>query len=297
MSLAGRHAQCGEPCRSPDALPGHSYLNTSKVKKTKKLVSQIVSLVVNTDMDDLVQLLYFNLSNSKLEGTKSAAFSLPAGYTCPGASECLAWFDRKEGKLKDGPKAKIRCFAATIEAAFPSVSKSVDRNLALLKAAFREGGIARMTRLIEQSLPASYYRNIRVHADGDFYSKDYFLAWMTVAANNPQRLFYAYTKNLPVWVKYRAAVPANFVLTASQGGKWDNLIALHGLRKAVVVYHPSEAKKLRLKIDHDDRHARNPKGGDFALLLHGQQKAGSEASAALKRMRDEGVEYSYGRKK
>lgn len=93
-------------------------------------------------------------------------------------------------------------------------------------------------------------------------------------------------------------MPDNFVLTASYGGKWDNLIEPNKLRSAVVVFHPDEAERLGLEIDHDDSHARNPHGGDFALLLHNpSQKSGSEASAAIKRMKAENVQFSYSRKK
>jgi len=237
--------------------------------------------------------LSFGLDNSKLPAD-TAAFSLPAGYTCPGACDCLAWFDRDRMKIVDGPKAQYRCFAASMEAAFSTVRKAVDNNLALLKQAKTEAGMA---SLIDMSLPARRFSAIRVHADGDFFSQAYFLAWMRVARENPQRVFYAYTKNLPVWVRNRDKVPDNFVLTASQGGKWDAMIEGNGLRKAVVVYHPDEAFSLGLEIDHDDSHARRADGRDFALLLHGTQPKDSEAAAALKRMRDEGVEFSYSRKK
>ena len=237
--------------------------------------------------------LRFSLDNAKLLGTKTAAFSLPAGYSCPGACDCLAHFDRETNKLVDGPNQKHRCFAASLEAAFTSVRVSVDRNYNLLKAAKT---VEEMTELIHMSLPGVFYENIRIHADGDFYSANYFLAWCEVARRNPERIFYAYTKSLPFWVKYRAIIPKNLVLTASWGGKWDDLIEKNGLRYAKVVLHPEEAKKLKLKIDHDDSLARDPKAKSFALLIHGMQGAGTEASAAIKRLKAEGVEYSYGRK-
>lgn len=37
--------------------------------------------------------LHCNTKNAKLIHTRTAAFSLPAGFTCPGADKCLAWFD------------------------------------------------------------------------------------------------------------------------------------------------------------------------------------------------------------
>lgn len=239
-------------------------------------------------------MLYFSLNNAKLAGTKTAAFSLPAGYSCPGAKDCLAWFDRDKKKLMDGKHQKFRCFAATMEAAFPSVAKSVDNNLRKLKEAKT---VEAMAELIHRSLPGAHYENIRVHADGDFYSADYFMAWMSVASRHPERIFYAYTKSLQIWIKYKALVPPNFVLTASKGGKWDLQIPIHGLRYAEVVYHPEEAEKLGLQIDHDDGIARDANAPSFALLLHGQQSTGSEAGAALKRMKKENINYSYSHKK
>tara|TARA_R110002110_G_scaffold8326_9_gene41908 strand:- start:11742 stop:12548 length:807 start_codon:yes stop_codon:yes gene_type:complete len=235
--------------------------------------------------------LYFGLNNAKLP-KNTAAFSLPAGYTCPGACDCLAHFDREEGKLIDGPKSKFRCFAASLEAAFPNVRKSVDRNLAILKDARTT---ERMADVIELSLPPRLFENIRVHADGDFYNQSYFLAWMEVARRNPSRLFYAYTKNLPVWVKFKKTVPENFALTASRGGKWDSMIEPNNLRSTTVVYHPDEAHALGLEIDHDDGLARDPNAGDFALLIHGVGAKGSKHSAAIKRLKSEGVEFSYGK--
>jgi hypothetical protein len=237
--------------------------------------------------------LTFGTTNAKLAGQGIATFSLPAGYTCPGAKDCLSKFDRKTRKIRDGRDTEYRCYAASLEASFRSVSDSVDRNLALLKKA---KALPTMVDLIENSLPQRGFSTIRVHAHGDFYSADYFIAWMELARRNPKRLFYAYTKSLQLWIRFQPLVPQNFVLTASYGGKWDALIEKHDLRNAVVVYHPDEATALGLEIDHDDSLARDPKVKRFALLLHGTQAAGSDASAAIKRLKQEGVAFSYGRK-
>lgn len=91
------------------------------------------------------------------------------------------------------------------------------------------------------------------------------------------------------------------ILPSSQrpasGGKWDNLIEPNKLRSATVVFHPEEAERLGLEIDHDDSHARNPDGGDFALLIHGMGAKGSEHNAAIKRLKAEKIEYAYSKKK
>ena len=68
------------------------------------------------------------------------------------------------------------------------------------------------------------------------------------------------------------------------------------LRSAKVVFSEAEAAELELEIDHDDSHAAKPslRDQDFALLIHGTQPAGSEASTALKKLKGKG---SYSRKR
>ena len=236
--------------------------------------------------------LFFGRGNSKLP-PDVATFSIPAGFTCPGANECLSKFDRNKRKLVDGPNQQHRCFAASTEAIRPSVRKSLDRNWALLK---RARTTENMVALIMRSMLPAYWSKIRVHVHGDYYNMAYFLAWMEVARQHPERLFYSYTKSLEYWVAAMSLVPKNYVLTASRGGKFDHLIEKHNLREAVVVYHPEEAEALGLEIDHDDSHAMLDDGKNFALLIHGQGAKGSRHSAARKRLIKENISFSYGRK-
>lgn len=80
------------------------------------------------------------------------------------------------------------------------------------------------------------------------------------------------------------ALPENLILTASRGGKYDELIDLHGWKEALVVYSEQEAIDKGLEIDHDDSHAAYGKE-NFALLLHGVQPKGSVAGEALKQIK------------
>ena len=63
-------------------------------------------------------MLKFKDANGKLKkmakrlGVKLKTFTLPAGYTCGGAKDCLAYADRKTGKVRDGKETKFRCFMA-----------------------------------------------------------------------------------------------------------------------------------------------------------------------------------------
>jgi hypothetical protein len=143
-----------------------------------------------------------------------------------------------------------------------------------------------MVTLISQSLPAEQF--VRIHVSGDFYNQNYFDAWCSVARIYANRTFYAYTKSLTFWVARLSTIPTNFVLTASKGGRYDDLIAKHNLKYAEVVYTEADAAAKGLEIDHDDYHAiigTKP----FALLLHGGQPAKSLASKALSVLKKQGI--------
>jgi len=219
-------------------------------------------------------MLKFNRGNAKL-GNDIFTFSLPAGYSCPGARECLSRAGRNGSGIQDGLETKFRCFAASAEAQYPAVREQRWYNFDLLKGKTTE----QMVQLIEASLPKKA-NLIRVHVSGDFFNESYFDAWMEVARKNPLRTFYAYTKSLHLWVSKLGEIPKNFALNASRGGIHDWLIEAHNLKSAEVVFSEADAKAKGLEIDHDDSHAYKS-GKSFALLIHGTQPAGSLASKAV----------------
>jgi len=231
-------------------------------------------------------LLKFGEPNAKLKkmlkklSLKLKTFTLPAGHTCPGANECLSRADRVTGKIKDGPNTLFRCFAASAEAVYPSLRKMVWHNLGLLKDSLVDG-VDACADLICESLPKNF-DIMRVHVGGDYFSEKYLKAWIEVAKRNPERVFYSYSKSLPFFTRF--ALPDNLVLTASRGGKHDELIDLHGWKEALVVYSEEEAEERGLEIDHDDTHAAFGKE-NFALLIHGTQPKGSAASKALQKIK------------
>tara|TARA_R110002020_G_scaffold200463_2_gene402760 strand:+ start:2772 stop:3320 length:549 start_codon:yes stop_codon:yes gene_type:complete len=136
---------------------------------------------------------------------------------------------------------------------------------------------------------------MRIHVSGDFFNSRYFNAWVRVAIANPEIHFYAYTKAVKYWVECPYKIPSNLNLTASYGGWDDQRIEENKLKYSKIVFHPDEAAKLNLEIDHDDSHAKHGTKS-FALLLHGTQPAKSLASKALQRLRRENIKFSYGRK-
>lgn len=228
--------------------------------------------------------LIFGRANSKLiklqtkTGKRLYTFSLLSGHSCPGAKDCKAYVEEVNGtrKLIDGPNAEFRCFSASQEALFKNVYQSRKTNFDLIKSC--GNSMSKMTAIIMESLPQDM-EILRIHVAGDMFTYNYLLAWCEVARLNPTKLFYAYTKSIPLLIKARqnGAIPKNLSITVSRGGKWDSLIDKHKLKEAIVVYSKSEAKNMGLIIDEDDSHALFGKKS-FGLLIHGQGKKGSKQS-------------------
>jgi hypothetical protein len=231
-------------------------------------------------------LLKFGEPNAKLKklirklGLTLKTFTLPAGWSCPAAKDCLSKADRVTGKVSDGPDTEFRCFMASAEARSPSLRKLVWHNLGLLKDSLVDG-VDACADLICASLPDKF-DIMRVHVGGDYFNVKYLQAWIEVAKRNPEKIFYSYSKSLHFFKQF--ALPSNLVLTASRGGKYDELIDLHGWKEALVVYSEQEAIDKGLEIDHDDTHAAFGKK-NFALLIHGTQPKGSAASKALQKIK------------
>ena len=234
------------------------------------------------------QLLKFQKGNAKLDKSIHT-FSLPAGHSCPFAFECKASADKKTGKITDGADQKFRCFSASAEAFYPQVRTARWYNYDLLRNLKSKKA---MVNLIQNSIPVKAMK-FRVHVSGDFFNQIYFDAWMEVAKNNPDKLFYSYTKSIIYWINRINSIPNNFKLTSSMGGKKDVLIEAHNLKYAKVILDEAEAKGL--EIDHDDSHAYDGHKS-FALLVHGTQKKGSVAASALTNLRKVGIK-GYSKKK
>lgn len=220
----------------------------------------------------------FSKANGKLEKLARAvdipasavySFNIPAGHSCPFASDCFSKADRITGKILDGPAMKFRCYAASLEALYPSVRAMYWGNFEEVKRLAMAGDADLLAREILQALPQKA-RVIRVHTSGDFFNNTYFKAWLKVAQIAPNIRFYAYTKALQYWVDSRAEIPPNFILTASRGGKFDELIDRHNLPESVVVPSEEAATALGLEVDTDDSHA-FAGGKSFALVIHGTQ--------------------------
>tara|TARA_R110002051_G_scaffold32786_7_gene74035 strand:- start:9447 stop:10244 length:798 start_codon:yes stop_codon:yes gene_type:complete len=257
-------------------------------------------------------MLKFSNANAKTEALKQVpelaeylkdkrkiySLDLLSGYSCPYAEKCLskATFDISTGKrkIKDGLKTEFRCFSASQEVQYNNVYNLRKHNFDTLRQSNN------MDLMLMDSLPKDT-GIVRIHVAGDFFSPEYMWAWWLTASENPDILFYAYTKSLRYWIDIPNEMPIldNFILTASYGGRDDYLIDELGLRSTKVVFSEAEAEMLGLEIDHDDSHAARPsmRDQDFALLVHGTQPKGSEAAEALKLLKKNKVKHSYNRKK
>lgn len=247
------------------------------------------------DKDDIGDPRLNGISNSCLLGFSKKGnakithpfFSLPAGYSCPGAKKCFSKADRETGKVTDKKSTEFRCYAASQEAIYKNTRNARWKNFDLLLEA---GSKDAMYKLIKDSIKYHFNDNIsllRIHESGDFFNQSYFDAWLKVAQEMPHTIFYAYTKALPYWVARLSQIPNNFKLNASKGGHYDSLIDKYHLKYAEVVFSVEEAKEKRLYIDKDDTLAWK-QDKPFAILLHGTQPAGSEASVALSKLKKAG---------
>lgn len=231
------------------------------------------------------------------EGRKVYSLDLSAGYSCPGALDCLSRAVEREDSpgrftILDGPNCRFRCFSASQEVQYTATRKLRRHNFDCLRKA---RGVKACRNLLADSLPADI-GVLRFHVSGDFFKLAYLQGALALANERPDVLFYAYTKSLrfieryePMWNPGLGIFnpQGNFLITASRGGKYDYAIRDLGLREAVVVFSEAEAERHNLPIDHDDSHAATV-GRSFALLLHGTQPKGSEAATALSQLKGKG---------
>lgn len=176
-------------------------------------------------------------------------WNLPTGWSYPFAKECLVKVDRGSGKF-DVHRGTCRCYAASAER-FPGVRNARWANFDLMKA----GGRPEIPKACKA---------IRIHMSGDFFNQAYFDLWLDICRSRPDIEFWAYTKSLSYWVARLDQIPSNLVLTASYGGRQDELVESYGL-KNVKIYPSADLVEPGRPIDTNDDWARIP-GVNFALL-------------------------------
>ncbi len=234
--------------------------------------------------------------NAKLD-KNIATFSLLSGYSCPGADKCYTKViidNNGKKKIEDGKHQEFRCFSASQEVLYAGVYNNRSHNYNIIlnivkdKSKTYNEKVETIHNLLKISLPQLHKWDIlRLHVGGDIFCLEYFDALIQLAKDYSNKLFYAYTKSVHLWVKRLNEIPDNFILTASYGGKYDDLIDKYNLKSVKVVMSNEEAEMWNLEIDHDDSHAYEGKD-NFALLLHGSQKKDTNASKALSALKKSG---------
>ena len=178
--------------------------------------------------------------NSELKPHRIYNFAIPA------------WFVRLDGKVfktcpNAGACAQV-CYARNGTYLFSNVLAAHTKNLRLtldepvlfralinkelshkrFKPTFQPRQMPEGTELTDDHWLQAWIRNggaaVRIHDSGDFYSEPYLYLWFAIAADNPQVLFYAYTKEVAMLKQHGAKAPINFRWLYSTGGLQDDLI-------------------------------------------------------------------------
>lgn len=144
-----------------------------------------------------------------------ATFDLPAGWTCPKADICKTFTDRDNGKMKK--MGRFTCYASKAEGYSPFARRLRWHNFDEIQSCGKD--IDAIATLIHNSLPVGV-KIVRIHASGDFYSPEYFQAWVKVASMNKGVSFFGYTKVL-AYALYN--MPRNMKIQYSYGSKDDAL--------------------------------------------------------------------------
>ena len=132
-------------------------------------------------------------------------FSLPAYKTitgktvCPFAKDCIKY-----------------CYAQKGNYRYPSVIKGLNNRYELSKT---DDFVPQMNATIILQRPT----HVRIHDSGDFYSTEYLNKWVTIAKDNKEVIFYAYTKSIKFFVD-GLTLPKNMKIIFSEGSKTDDLI-------------------------------------------------------------------------
>ena len=234
------------------------------------------------------------------------SFSIPAGWTCPGALNCLT--KREKGRIADYQTPDdngftYRCYAASLEVVYKGLAKKLDENFSNLKLCKTE---KQLVSLILSSLKndkntAALFHGggaLRVHIHGDFYNYMYLKAWFAVAKFLPDIRFYSYTKSLQYLKRYKeefGSFPDNYLLTWSKGSRFDSIGPALGIKSATLVKDEEEAKALGLEVDHNDLKALNGTV-DFALEPHGTQPKGHILNKIIQAKRKAGKFAGYNKK-
>lgn len=176
----------------------------------------------------------------KLNSTRLYEFNLPAVITCPFAGSC-----------------KSICYADKGTYLYSNVKKKYQFNFELTKQ-------TDFIQLIQKELELKRVEAVRIHSSGDFYSLNYLKKWIKIAQQNPNVLFYGYTKSVPLFKN--VTLPSNFIFCFSDGGTHDKMIKETDRR--AVIFDTLEAMTEQGFIDCSENDLLMTKTYKIGLLKH-----------------------------
>jgi len=151
---------------------------------------------------------------SKENKSKIFNFSIPAyktrsgKITCPFAKDCIKYCYAQKGNYTR----------------FPVVQDLMEQKYKISKT-------NNFIPLMNEEIRKKKATHIRIHDSGDFYSIAYLKKWVTIANDNKEVIFYAYTKSIKFFID-GLKLPKNLKIIFSEGSKTDNLINVNKHRHA-----------------------------------------------------------------
>ena len=179
--------------------------------------------------------------------------NLPARITCPCRGECEEF-----------------CYATQGRYVFKNVIESMEFKYKMSKLEeFRWFVFEELKYWRRKAKGAELY--VRVHDSGDYYSIEYARKWLDIARDNPDCVFYSYTKCVDMWhtLYDNNEVPENYRIIMSTQGSQDLLIRPDD-RIAIVVQDESCIKEGMVNGTGNDYYATYAK--IVALPYHGSKK-------------------------
>jgi hypothetical protein len=174
--------------------------------------------------------------------------------TCPNATKCVAG-----------------CYAKMGAYVWSNVAKAYEGRLALSKDVnFTEVIKHNIDKLINKHKDGTIL--IRIHDSGDFYSKEYYEQWKSIALHykaNKRIKFYAYSKMVSMLKDDKR--PDNFSIIFSFGGKEDKLINVKKDRHSRVFESSEELEAAGYVNASDDDMLALTKNNKVGLVYHGNK--------------------------
>lgn len=178
--------------------------------------------------------------NSELRPHRIWNWTIPAWYTilsdgsrfhtCPNAGPCAQFCYARNGTYNF--PAVAAAHRKNLERVLEDMEAWADDMVAELgKGRYRPDGVPRPILVDPERLDPWVLTWLvtggaatRIHDAGDFFSDKYLLAWVRIARQVPDVLFYAYTKEVSMVKRHRDSFPVNLRVLFSTGGLEDHLI-------------------------------------------------------------------------